>query len=208
MADQQRSRDVFPFFDLPLELREMIYDESFEKRKGRLHGKGLRYEASGMPVSNLLLVSKQVGHEYNVRSEKQQRLRLTDDYPASCEDDCKLPGPAAWTSVTLIISIRSRSWDQIIEYYEGWLPTFFAAMPHQTPLQLDVKVHSDGFASIPAYRQRIEEFISLINANTDFAFTTCVQGTQRVSNGDWGLWKAASPLLMWSPESQKLEDIS
>lgn len=53
---------AFPLSELPLELREQIYEESFEDHDGplqKLEGAAcLRYRAHNMPAMNLLLVSQ------------------------------------------------------------------------------------------------------------------------------------------------------
>lgn len=96
MADAERSRNTFTFFDLSLEMREAIYDESFDDDEEGILPCGLSYKASCRPSLSLLLVSKQVKQEYEDRAYKKTTLVITDNqcWTSARQMPFAMPSPA------------------------------------------------------------------------------------------------------------------
>ncbi|TKA76320.1 hypothetical protein B0A55_04203 [Friedmanniomyces simplex] len=81
MTTTTRSRDIFDFFGLARELREMIYNDPLtDKEIGDLSGDalGIFFTATHIPRTNLLLVSQQFSAEYQAASNELATLIVGD----------------------------------------------------------------------------------------------------------------------------------
>lgn len=205
MADSQRSLYVFPFFDLPLEMREMVYDEAFEEREGRMKCGGLNYTASSMPILELLLVSKQFEHEYRTRSKKKQSAWLKDNFDVIDCNAFTLPHPAARLSVTVDISIQPGNWDNEIHHHHSRLQELFTQLPHHPSRRLIIKVARDELVDS---QKQLEVFVCKLHASTQVSLATRICGAQQDWESISGPENDSISLLMWPPSSQKLEPVA
>ncbi|KAF2161884.1 hypothetical protein M409DRAFT_58665 [Zasmidium cellare ATCC 36951] len=211
MAEPRRSRDVFPFFELPLEMRDMIYADSLQDVRGNLKCGGLKYKFSNMPRANLLLVSKQFGQEYKARARKTKKtLLLEDTHDTGNSHALKLPGPtAAYTTITLNISIHPHGPDQDLYYYMGWLLALTSLLPSCTSctaFRLNIKMSHLDLANL---QEMVGKLISKASRLCPVSFDAQVSGASRGHYADFrsGLEKDSVPMMKWSREKQALEPI-
>ena len=106
MTDIEPTQKVFPFFDLPAELRNMIYDQSLDDREDQELSCHLHLKPKIVPRTNLLLVSKQMKQEYEERARKHSQLVIRDpeSYNSGIEELPTLP-PAASKVATIILEL-------------------------------------------------------------------------------------------------------
>lgn len=71
------TRHIFPFFDLPRELRDMVYDESPVDKAITLDS-GLQVVGHNMALAEQLTISRQFKKEYEERAGKLATLHLND----------------------------------------------------------------------------------------------------------------------------------
>lgn len=83
-------RHIFPFFDLPQELRDEIYDLSLTRYFACLSC-GFSLEATDIPAIDLLLVSKAFAREYQLRAKKKSEVAIMDTSDWSPGIDVCLP---------------------------------------------------------------------------------------------------------------------
>lgn len=96
--------EMFDFFGLSRELRDIIYEQSFTPRKCIYHERGIYAEAREFPASNLMRVSRQFGNEYRETVIKHTTLTFVD----VANDDIDLAtGPPPHVIPALVKSARS-----------------------------------------------------------------------------------------------------
>ena len=71
---------VFPFFDLPPELRDMIYVEALTEHEYTfgVSPKFIRIVASNVPTANGLSINRRFHDEYKAQAEKRSAITVTD----------------------------------------------------------------------------------------------------------------------------------
>ncbi|KAK4498887.1 hypothetical protein PRZ48_009397 [Zasmidium cellare] len=213
MAGSEQSRDVFRFFDLPLEMREMIYDESLQEREGSLKCRGLDYKASNMPRVNLLLVSKRFKQEYKARVRKAgQILVLQDTYDSIRPDFFGLPYPRTmYTSIIVNIHIHPDDPEAEFGLHEDWMPALMrslAACPGDVTLQFNIQMCRSDIAS-GEYQQELEKLVCKLALLSPVCYHVNIYGASRdwARNTGSGLKSDSILSMMWSREKQKLERI-
>ena len=79
MADSisDRDRKIFPFFELPRELRDFIYEQSLQSKDQRLRC-GICLKAKDTSPTNVPLVSKQVKRELEECAHRRSHLTIAD----------------------------------------------------------------------------------------------------------------------------------
>ena len=99
-ADTNPDKHIFPFFRLPGELRDNIYDSCDDSNPPQIYDildlenphKGMNVKFEGGLLTNLLLVSKKFAVEYKNRKEGHSRLVVTDRFAS--EDGLEYIGDA------------------------------------------------------------------------------------------------------------------
>ncbi|KAK4629162.1 hypothetical protein CLAFUW4_08182 [Fulvia fulva] len=110
---------VFPFFDLPLELRDMIYDETLEDRQDQRLCNSVYLKAKGVPRTNILLVSKDVKQEYEQRATKHSHLTVKD---LRSYDEVRTALPAAAKKVSHIVIEPCVCTSELAKYLAKFTP--------------------------------------------------------------------------------------
>lgn len=78
MADQQPGDRPFPFFDLPREMRDAVYDSALVDIYEVEVCKTLRAVIYNSAATNVLTTSRQICEEYKQRAQKHATLRIYD----------------------------------------------------------------------------------------------------------------------------------
>lgn len=65
--------NIFPFFELPRELRDMVYDEGLDDHEMTLKC-GMMLRAMAVANTNFLLVNRQFQEEYQQRGEPPEHI--------------------------------------------------------------------------------------------------------------------------------------
>lgn len=110
-------RHIFPFFDLPAELRNEVYDFSLGNVETHIR-KHVKAQTTNVASINLLLVSRQFNQEYADRAESAKEfatLKLSET-PCNCPSNIALP-PSAKTikHVTFELAFDETN---VVEMYE------------------------------------------------------------------------------------------
>ncbi|KAK4498886.1 hypothetical protein PRZ48_009396 [Zasmidium cellare] len=136
-------RHIFPFFALPQELRDEIYDQHLTSYAGKLKC-GFKIVASDIPITNLLLVSKAFGEEYRLRVRKKSQVTITDTNTWGAAQITIIPPPVA-NARRLKIEVACFSWDEV-ERHGQWVGDVVKRVNHPLVLQIHVNYCSQfGF---------------------------------------------------------------
>ncbi|KAK4628946.1 hypothetical protein CLAFUW4_08376 [Fulvia fulva] len=114
------TKNIFPFFDVPLELKDMIYDETLEDVDTYLEV-GLRVEAKNVPPTNALLISKKFKEELETRAKKHSHLFIKDKWesaPVPKLENAILPEPA--TKIRRLAFETAANYTDYMEYPDQW----------------------------------------------------------------------------------------
>ncbi|KAM3420309.1 hypothetical protein BST61_g3593 [Cercospora zeina] len=120
-AGDSNSRDIFPFFDLPRELRDTIYELAVEDRNcGEGTSDQPKMTAVNVPLPHLLQISRQFSTEYRERAEVNSTLYLYDHIalqPNTPKLSTCVPIPAR-NIRTLHIRLASFAGEELSEEFE------------------------------------------------------------------------------------------
>ncbi|KAI5366256.1 hypothetical protein Slin14017_G038960 [Septoria linicola] len=117
---------IFPFFSLAAELRDVIYDAAGEGQDDqRCNSDQPNLKATGLAITNLLLVSRQFREAYAARAAANSRLSILDhgelELPAR-PDSPRLPtGPSAIKVVSIHLACfnEHEDWGEL-DYLHSW----------------------------------------------------------------------------------------
>ncbi|KAK4498888.1 hypothetical protein PRZ48_009398 [Zasmidium cellare] len=199
-------KDIFPFFRLPLELREAIYDETLEDRDEQLdYDKTLKYQACSTPLVNLLRVSKRVKQEYEARARKKMSFRIDDMFGETSTGPCLLPEAAVKIPLAVAsIVVFHRRYGKEFDMHRKWLLELIKQFKTLECLRLTIKVARD---SLQENKARVEGFLRWLSATLTAAFVAEVHGAEYDFNDETEMKKEFFPMMRWSYEKGKLEDI-
>lgn len=140
VALDESEEDIFPFFALPRELRDMIYDEMKEKRTTEFDTKtGLRASTYALVPRNTA-ISRQFYDEAMDRVEELPELRWTDTHGFLFDDPIQIPECLHATTVTLQLGVKKLPFD--LTGHEQWLRLWLARMSKLEVLRIRINVCS------------------------------------------------------------------
>lgn len=204
----ERARSIFPFFRLPLELREQIYDESLQKYGGKVRKRGsLRYSGANMACMNLLLVSKQLKQEYECRTEKSRSLLVYDSFECRISAYVSVPKILS-SSLRVTISILVSPDDvakQELDMHRRWIEQCLWRMRKVLVIRIKIKVYSNA---LPELQKGLEDFVRQVYKASPVRLVPYVLGAECDLDHQTGMKRNFTPLMMWSNEKDKLEEVS
>lgn len=194
------SRHTFPFLDLPLEMREMIYDETLEVFEGELDCGGLKYQASRL---GLLLVCKQLESEYSGRAKKKQTLLLQDIRRNTYAEKFNLPYPTATTKVTANIRVQRICFQADIYHHRVWLSKLIEQVPEKVAIEVNIYIAREQLSTkqtvlAPFVQNMVVASTGPVAAHIYVA--ECDIADHSETTDDF------SRVMEWSHELQKFED--
>lgn len=132
---------IYPFFDLPQEVRDNIYDECLEDIDLPDLCLELHLKANKVPITALLLVNKAFSNEYRLRANTKQSLTVTDDCPRGllttyCQGNFDIPTRALTISTVYIEAFVLHLTD--IEEHHDWISQLIAQLPAVRKVHLRV----------------------------------------------------------------------
>jgi hypothetical protein len=173
-AEPEQPAGYFDFFGLPLELREMIYDQAqlFETQTVVSNcGIYPTHIAADRPCSSLLLVSKQFGSEYKRRCEGRAGLSVADDIYSFTSDgqDVELPPMAAEEASFMHMHVGSwhlRSHSDgnkdTLEMFKDWLQDWTTQMPKLETVTINLYLYEMAIQDPEDQEEVIEKLCGLI----------------------------------------------
>lgn len=192
-------RHIFPFFDLPLEMREMIYDESLEDEAVKLLC-GFELDLANVPATNMLLVSKDFRREYLLRADKRSQMTIAD-VTSWMPGVTQFPSPA-----TRVHSIRLQLVFVCHEDDQDHLEWLSELIPRCEKLRvLDARIHYDPhILSFAKARDLIsKDWIVLQSLTTLKVYEREIDGVS-----DWDFKSEEGLCLEWSSVTGKLEEVT
>ncbi|KAK3648817.1 hypothetical protein LTR56_007257 [Elasticomyces elasticus] len=136
----------FNFFGLPKELRDLIYDFSLIYKRKIRSQHGARLRGRRVPEPSLVLVSKQVHHEYLQRAEHHTCLVIVDR-PEFHGDPFRIPSAISYArNVELYLAIACDAPDHFtdqcrvvkeVRMHRKWIAQLSQKMRHL----LSIKIH-------------------------------------------------------------------
>lgn len=140
VALAQSENDIFPFFALPRELRDMIYDEMKEKRTTEFDTKTDLRASTYALVPRNTAISRQFHDEAMERVEELPELRLTDTHGFLFDDPIQIPQSLNATIVTLQLGVKEIPFD--LTGHEQWVRLWLARMSKLEVLRIQINVSS------------------------------------------------------------------
>lgn len=119
MKDDDPNRHIFPFFDLPRELRDLTYDEMLLPTAGTKFVCGLKLEGHNVPSAGLPTVSRQFASKYEDRGRKKARLVVDDTEHLMAYAACGF-SPTV-TKSARFVHVNISTWDVVISDHHAWL---------------------------------------------------------------------------------------
>ncbi|GIZ43431.1 hypothetical protein CKM354_000665900 [Cercospora kikuchii] len=150
-AGASKPRDVFAFFDLPRELRDMIYEAAVEDRSQPGSKTQPTLRAKRVPLPQLLQVSRRFSDEYREHIGGSSSLHLSDhvDFQlANVGSSIGIP-TAARKIRTLHIRLASFDGEELseeLELHEKWAALALQTLPdlQELTFRLDVCTTEDA----------------------------------------------------------------
>ncbi|KAF2161885.1 hypothetical protein M409DRAFT_27613 [Zasmidium cellare ATCC 36951] len=139
-------RHIFPFFDLPRELRDMAYDKMLISSVSKKLPCQLQITVVNMAEVKLMTINRQFAHEYKERAEKEQATTLTDGPDVDLDDLSTdvMPLPTLLRATKILkIDIAGGSWS--LSRHKSRISTIAAANSHLTSLSVKIVLTYRGF---------------------------------------------------------------
>lgn len=137
MPEDDPQRHIFPFFELPRELRDLVYDELLLPMTCSKTGDGLIGKAQNVVFADLMTPNGQFASEYQDRARKKTVLVLSDQGcldPIKMGMDLSLP-----TAARAIRHLKFNITDHGTELHEhfAWMSAF-VRQPHIESVNIKV----------------------------------------------------------------------
>ncbi|PPJ57417.1 hypothetical protein CBER1_01376 [Cercospora berteroae] len=195
----RNNEDIFPFFALPRELRDMIYDEMKEQRATEFDTKTDLRASTYALVSRNTGISRQFYDEAMERVEELPELKLTDTHAFLFDDPIQIPECLNATTVTLQLGVSELPFD--LTGHEQWVRLWLARMSGLGVLRVRINVCSLSAAMLIHVIERSSFWLHLQGFNELQVF--CAYGDLL----DFAEKSDSKLVASWTSESGELERV-
>ncbi|CAK1360179.1 uncharacterized protein RHO25_003498 [Cercospora beticola] len=199
VAFTESNMNIFSFFALPRELRDMIYDEMKEKRTTEFDTKTALRASTYALVPRNTAISRQFYDEAMDRVEELPELRLTDTHAFLFDDPIQIPESLHATTVTLQLGVKELPFD--LTGHEQWVRLWLARMFKLEVLRIRINVCSLCAAMLIHMIERSNFWLHLKGLHELKVF--CAYGDLF----DFAEESDSKLVAMWARESGELERV-
>ncbi|KAF1976577.1 hypothetical protein BU23DRAFT_30083 [Bimuria novae-zelandiae CBS 107.79] len=194
-------QNIFPFFHLPRELRDFIYEESLitfeEQRMSQL-----QIRATDVPPTNLLLVSHQLHDELTLYARTRSKLLIYDHVQFHAQSE-RLP-PAALHTSNLRAFIYLGASDRRTMGDWGFIPKATRHMPNLKSVTLQILADECSDHWRKAEFKVLNKFCARFARFYDFRAEMAIEKGCENDDKFWDPDVVHEPAMVWSDEEQKL----
>ncbi|KAM3421590.1 hypothetical protein BST61_g1977 [Cercospora zeina] len=192
----ERTKHIFPFFDLPRELRDMIYDETRELRITKVKTESGLLASWSFLVPRNTTVCRQFHSEATQRIEKVPELTLTDTSAFLFDEPAPL-SPQLWPP-TLMLHLAVKDFPHDLADHERWIKPWLERMSDLQVLRIRMQVDCPHEAMLVETIVRSQFWLHLKNLQELHVL--------RVDRELFDFADASSsrPLATWTSESGEL----
>lgn len=202
-SNTMSQRDIFPFFKLPRELRDSVYDECCCTRRIRASFWEPELNASGVASPHLFAVSRQFAEEYTLRVEKYAPTLDISEVDIVTPEPFKLPRVYCRKVAVLKLNI----WTPGLDYLTmsgTWVESVLSQMKGLQSVYIRLACDSND-SLVSAYAEELNSsFWTRIPKLAGLRAHMYVES----DNPDWGLVDEMPLIMEWSRETGEVEDLT